>query len=262
MRFSCNYGSGGTAAYPRPTDPIGTQGKMKDVPVEAVASTTITVNALNGTTPTNTDTHTWQGLSTYQFQPTDITYTPATGDMELFLAGHPLIKGDRIRFATNSLTFTCGLDNNATQHTYPRVGDPSEGAWHTIDAVTANTFTVNVGVSSDTSTHTFVSATSTAVERAVVSYGVYKYSKGADAGNLLRLNQNFIATTAYGRMQADNPSFSGIYKTKCIRDTNLIIDAVADNVEFGGNDATYDAAYFYVGSVELYGAVGHSLVVF
>ena len=53
LRFSCSYGGGGTASYPRPTDPIGTQGKMKDVPVEAVASTTITVNALNGTAPTN-----------------------------------------------------------------------------------------------------------------------------------------------------------------------------------------------------------------
>ena len=214
LQFSCPYNGGGTASYPRPTDPIGTQGKMKDVPVEAVATTTITVNALNGTTATNTDTHTWVGLSTYQFQPTDIAYTPTTGEMVLTLNGHPLIKGDRIRFANNSLTFTCGLDNNQTQHTYPRVGDPSEGAWHTIDAVTANTFTVFVGTSSDTSTHTFVSATSTAVERAVVSYGVYKYSKVADAGNLLRANQNFIATTAYGRMQADNPSFSSIYKTK------------------------------------------------
>ena len=262
LRFSCNYGSGGTAAYPRATDPIGTQGKMKDVPVEAVTSTTITVNALNGTSPTNTDTHAWQGLSTYQFQPSDITYTPSTGEMVLTVTGHPLIKGDRIFFANNSLTFTCGLDNNATQHTYPRVGDPSEGAWHTIDAVTADTFTVNVGVSSDTSTHTFVSATSTAVTRAVVSYGVYKYSKVADAGNLLRLNQEFIATTAYGRMQADNPSFSGIYKTKCIRDTKLLIDAVADNVEFGGNDATYDAANFYVGTVHLDGEEGESVQVF
>ena len=262
LRFSCNYGSGGTAAYPRATDPIGTQGKMKDIPVEAVASTTITVNALNGTAPTNTDAHAWEGLSTYQFQPTDIAYTPTTGEMVLTLNGHPLIKGDRIFFANESLTFTCGLDNNQTQHQYPRVGDPSEGAWHTIDAVTANTFTVNVGVSSDTSTHTFVSATSTAVTRAVVSYGVYKYSKTADAGNLLRLNQEFIATTAYGRMQADNPSFSGIYKTKCIRDTKLLIDAVADNVEFGGNDATYDAANFYVGTIHLSGEEGQSVQVF
>ena len=262
LRFSCNYGGGGTAAYPRPTDPIGTQGKMKDIPVEAVATTTITVNALNGTSPTDLSTHTWDGLSTYQFQPSDIAYTPSTGEMVLTVTGHPLIKGDRIFFANNSLTFTCGLDNNATQHTYPRVGDPSEGAWHTIDAVTNDTFTVNVGVSSDTSTHTFVSATSTAVTRAVVSYGVNKYSKFADAGNLLRLNQNFIATTAYGRMQADNPSFSNIYKTKCIRDTNLLIDAVADNVEFGGNDATYDAANFYVGTVHLSGEEGQSVQVF
>ena len=262
LRFSCPYNGGGTAAYPRATDPIGTQGKMKDIPVEAVATTTITVNALNGTTATNTDTHTWEGLSTYQFQPTDIAYTPTTGEMVLTLNGHPLIKGDRIKFATNSLTFTCAKDNNATQHTYPRVGDPAHNAWLTIDAVTNNTFTVFVGPSSDTSTHTFVSATSTAVERAVVSYGVYKYSKGADAGSLLRQNQEFIATTAYGRMQADNPSFSGIYKTKCIRDTKLLIDAVADNVEFGGNDATYDAANFYVGTVHLSGEEGQSVQVF
>ncbi len=61
LTFSCAYGgTPATFGYPRPTDPIGTQGKMKDVPVEAVTSTTITVNALNGTTPTNTDTHTWQ----------------------------------------------------------------------------------------------------------------------------------------------------------------------------------------------------------
>ena len=148
---------------------------------------------------------------------------------------HPLIKGDRIQFATNSLSFTCAKDNNATTHTYPRVGDPAEGAWLTIDAVTNDTFTVFVGPSSDTSTHTFGSATSTAVERAVVSYGVYKYSKFADAGALLRANQNFIATTAYGRMMADNAGFSSTYQVKCIRDTNLLIDAVADNVEFGGN---------------------------
>ena len=262
LQFSCTYGGGGTASYPRPTDPLGTQGKMRDIPVEAVTTTTITVNALNGTAATNTDTHTWVGVSTYQYQPTGIVYTPTTGEMVLTKTSHGMIKGDRIRFANNSLTFTCAKDNNATQHTYPRVGDPSEGAWHTIDAVTNDTFTVFVGVSSDTSTHTFVSATSTAVERAVVSYGVYAYSKGADAGSLLRTNQNFIATTAYGRMMADNSGFSSTYQVKCIRDTNLLIDAVADNVEFGGNDATYDAANFYVGTAHLAGEEGQSVQVF
>ena len=117
---------------------------MKDVPVEAVGTSTITVNALNGTTATNTDTHTWVGLSPYQFQPTDIAYTPTTGEMVITVTGHPLIKGDRIFFANNSLTFTCAKDNNATQHTYPRVGDPSEGAWHTIDAVTNNLSLIHI----------------------------------------------------------------------------------------------------------------------
>ena len=65
LQFSCPYNGGGTASYPRATDPIGTQGKLKDVPVEAVATTTITVNALNGTAPTNTDTHTWVGPVSY-----------------------------------------------------------------------------------------------------------------------------------------------------------------------------------------------------
>ena len=267
LQFSCPYNGGGTASYPRATDPIGTQGRMKDIPVEAVGSTTITVNALNGTAPTNTDTHTWVGLSPYQFQPTDVAYTPTTGEMVITVNGHPLIKGDRIRIAVDSLTFTCAKDNHTTQHTYPRRfteqgGDPAFNTWLTIDAVTTNTFTVFVGPSSDTSAHLFVSATSTAIERAVLTYGVNKYSKFADAGALLRANQNFIATTAYGRMQADNPSFSGIYKTKCLRDTNLILDAVADNVEFGGNNAVYDAAKFYVETVHLQGEEGQSVQVF
>ena len=141
-------------------------------------------------------------------------------------------------------------------------GDPAFNTWLTIDAVTTNTFTVFVGPSSDTSTHLFVSATATALERAVVTYGTNKYSKFADAGNLLRQNQNFIATTAYGRMMANNPGFSSSYQVKCIRDTNLLVDAVADNVEFGGNDAVYDAANQYVGTPHLGGEEDESVEVF
>ena len=101
-----------------------------------------------------------------------------------------------------------------------------------------------------------------AVTRAVVSYGVYKYSKGADAGNLLRSNKKFITTTAYGRMQADNPSFSGIYKTKCVRDTELIVSEVSNNVEFGGNDGTFDLAQFLLELFTLTGEEGQSVQVF
>ena len=46
--FSCSYGGGGNQNYPRSTDPIG---NLFDVPITATSATTITVNALQGTTP-------------------------------------------------------------------------------------------------------------------------------------------------------------------------------------------------------------------
>ena len=142
LTFSCSYGGGGTAAYPRPTDPIG---NLFDVPITATSATTITVNALQGTSPTNTDAHTWQGLSTYQFQPTKVKYIPATGDMIVTAAAHGMFKGDRVQIATDSLTFTCSKDSNSSNHTYPRLADPADGAWLTISSVTTDAFTVNVG---------------------------------------------------------------------------------------------------------------------
>ena len=141
--FSCTEGAG-NHTYPRSTDP---RGNLSDFPVDAVAATTITVNALNGTTATNTTTHTFQGLSTYQFQPTKVKYIPATGDMICTVASHGLNKGDRIQFANNSLTFTCSKDNDNSNHTYPRAADPAAGSWITVSEVTTNSFKINVGES-------------------------------------------------------------------------------------------------------------------
>ena len=120
----------------------------------------------------------------------------------------------------------------------------------------------NAGAVKSGDRHTFVSATATAVTRGIVTTGVYEYDKGADAGNLMRDNQEFIATTAYGRMILNNPGFTVPSYAKCIRDTKLIVDAVADNVEFGGNDATYDAANYYVSTVHLTGEEDESVQVF
>ena len=404
LQFSCNFGGGGavTKSYPRPNDPIGTRGRQRDVPVEAVSTDTITVNALNGTTPTNTDAHTWVGLSPYQFTPTEAHYTPHDGRIIFRVDNHGLRKGDRIKIATNSLTYTCIKDDNATTHTYPRVGDPAEGTWLTVDLVTGNYFAVYVGSTpeiyktyqpqvgtvywpgsnvpggtyqnegtlvleigahnlnpldyvrikpkslvftcdyngdnfqtekryprplgetannstntdddgdgaypfgtADTwipilavtattitvyvgdagfparnsvhnfvradadaisaSAHTFVSADNNCIERAVVSYGSKKYSKYADAARLMRVNASRIATTAYGLMALDpaNSAFTyGTYRDKCIRDTTLLINAVANNVEFGGNDDVYDAAQLYVDTIHLQGEEGQSVQVF
>jgi hypothetical protein len=90
--------------------------------------------------------------------PTHVEYAPTTGLMTFTVANHGLITGSNISISTNSLTFTCALDNHATTHTYPRNTDLACQALLPITSTGADTFTVNVGISPNTSDHVFVSA--------------------------------------------------------------------------------------------------------
>ena len=127
------------------------------IAITGVTATTITMNVGTG------------NITSYT--PSAATYTPATGVMELTIGSHTLVAGNYVDLATDSLTFTCALDSHATNHTYPRAsGSAAPGgadyAYATpveITGVTATTITMNVGVSSDTSAHTFVSATADCV---------------------------------------------------------------------------------------------------
>lgn len=89
---------------------------------------------------------------------TDASYDPVLGVLTVTVKNHGWENGDLIKFDDDSLVFTCGMDGNATDHPYPRSTDPFSGKWIPIYAVTGNTFRVAVGVSTNTSTHTFVSA--------------------------------------------------------------------------------------------------------
>ena len=116
IKFTCNKDNNATEhAYPRPTDPAGTSSLVvKDVG------------------------------STYHSS-TNASYDPATGELTLVVAGHGFTDGDRIKIADGSLTFTCDMDNNATEHAYPRLKDPSNGKWLAIYGSTSDSFKVNVG---------------------------------------------------------------------------------------------------------------------
>ena len=71
--------------------------------------------------------------------------------MVLTSAGHGFANGDYIKVADGSLTFTCDLDGNSAQKTYPRANfDYLSGRWIHISNVTQNTFEINVGSSSYT----------------------------------------------------------------------------------------------------------------
>ena len=83
--------------------------------------------------------------------------------MVLTIGAHTLTAGTSIKLGNNSLTFTCAQDSNATNHTYPRSGDPAYNTAISIASVTSDSITLNVGTSSNTTAHTFVSAATGAV---------------------------------------------------------------------------------------------------
>ena len=136
-----NYGS--THTYPRPSDPIS--GKW----VSVTNKTTNTFKLDVGTSPT------------VSFTPTDVDYDPVTGLMEMHIGSHSLTPNTSIKIATNSLGFTCDVDNNTSTKTYPRSSDPYNDTAIKIESVTDTTITVqvlSVQPSTNTTRHTFVSA--------------------------------------------------------------------------------------------------------
>tara|TARA_B100000424_G_scaffold243629_1_gene213349 strand:- start:640 stop:3138 length:2499 start_codon:yes stop_codon:yes gene_type:complete len=122
LTFECSKDDRATQhSYPRISDPF----YNKWLPVTANSATSFTVNvgASSG------------GDYTHYF----VSATP-----------NGIKKANNtIGIATGGITFTCSKDDHATLHPYPRVGDPAHNATLGIEAVTTNSFTVNVG----TSTH-------------------------------------------------------------------------------------------------------------
>ena len=80
--------------------------------------------------------------------PTGATYEASSGNFVMTLAGHSLSTSDKITITNDAFTFTCTMNNNGSQKTYPRAGkDPASGVELAIVGTTSNTFTVNVGTS-------------------------------------------------------------------------------------------------------------------
>jgi hypothetical protein len=100
------------------------------------------------------------GTATSTTTPTSATYNAATGDLVFTKVNHGFDVGTGISIADNSLTFTCLMDNNATEHNYPRSGDPGSGRALPITTKTDDTFTVNVGISPANADFTAQSGTS------------------------------------------------------------------------------------------------------
>ena len=95
---------------------------------------------------------------------------PMTGVMVITINNHGWEDGDFIKFDNNSITFTCALDNNQTEHSYPRAGSDPFASKCSIFEAEEDTFKVQVGVSSDTSAHTFVRASQNGLKKKRIKY--------------------------------------------------------------------------------------------
>ena len=98
--------NGSNHTYPRVGDPA----HNTVLPVTAITDNTVTVDV--GASPI------------VNYTPTDATYDPATGLMELTIGSHKLSSGTSIKLVNDSISFTCEMDDRATVHTYPRSTDP------------------------------------------------------------------------------------------------------------------------------------------
>ena len=154
--------------------------------VAGLSTTPIVGDALGFTTVgmgfSDTNTYILRAVTNYvagnNFTPTAGSYNPSTGIVQLTSNGHGMMVGDQIQLTPNSLTFTCSLDGNVAQKTYPRAtgtgvnagkADPLHRTLVSLSATTVNTFSFqsleNIP-STNTSAHTFVSAATNAVQQA------------------------------------------------------------------------------------------------
>ncbi len=223
------------------------------LPVSNVTKNTFEVNVLNVVPSTNTTTHTFVSA-----EQNSITIAPFEKKRDPFFdTALKVISTTGTTISVDVLTTTQSTNTYAHNYVSALADSVITGGNYTHKFVAADAGAVKTG-----DRHTFVSASANSVTRGIVTNGVFAYNKLADAGRLIRSNLEFIATTAYGRMIANNATFVVPSYSKCIRDTKLICDAVADNIEFGGNDATYDAASYYVSTVHLTGEEDQSVQVF
>ena len=148
------------------TETLWAYNKVGDMIPYIINNVLWTVSGSHGLTQFTDATLTDSNNQSYtRFTPTAATYDAATGVMVLTIGTHSLTTSSQVSIAAGSLVFTCSLDNNATQHAYPRTDDPFYNKVLAVTATTGTTITVNVGASpvGQQYTHTFVSASNNAV---------------------------------------------------------------------------------------------------
>ena len=116
--------------------------------------------AFTCTAPTGTHTYTGGTVTNaititagnVQKDVTDASYDPTTGLLVLTIGSHSFTTSDTVTIGAGKIIFSCDADNHATNHSYPRSGDPAYNTARPITAVdtSGGTITVDVGIANPT----------------------------------------------------------------------------------------------------------------
>jgi hypothetical protein len=181
------------------------------------------------------------------YTPTGATYNPATGQLVLTIGANTISVGDYIGITTGGITFRCAQDNYATLHAYPRATgapnsygtDPFNNAPIRITARTSTTITVNVGISSNTTTHVFYSALPNAIHTINPTTRVTDFITSLT--NVIQLGLEVLRKDTYGYTFAEFEYNSA----KCVRDIKYVLDAYLFDLRYTGNKQTYETVSKY-----------------
>ena len=203
LSFSCTFGDQSTKTYPRSTDPVS--GKW--LRIWNVTTNTFDVQVLESVPSTNLDPHTFQGA----------TANGVTWKKDY--AYDQVIPVD----AVSGNTLTVNVSAASPGHTYPRPNfDYSSNRWLEISNVNGNDFDINVGGSSYTGSHTFVSAALNGLQRqtgtltfnvgaagAVTSHDVSDATYDPVSGDLqLQIGAHTLSNGEHIKLEPDSLTFS------------------------------------------------------
>ena len=287
ITFSCAHNGGGTDSHPNASDP----NLRKPFIITATTGTTITVNAGDAKTNTDPHTFVSATTDCIRaanmaeaYTPTNVTYDHLTGVMVMTLGNrHRFVKGDYVIFDEDSITFSCP-SNGGGNLAHPRPTDPIYNKPVRVDAVTDTTVTLQVGVAKVDAVHTFVSATANGVRRSIgVTTSKHAQDLFADIGEAILENDGtvpevvepvYVLPTNYNatikanaeKILGQKPKYQteiidyisetyaglGYNEAKCPRDVGYIVDAISEDLEYGGEDATiYNARYYFEGAINV-----------
>ena len=137
-------------------------------------------------------------VPTHQFTVTDAAYSPASGDMQLTIGTHSLTCYDKIKLATDSISFSCEYNGATQTKTYPRAAganttsgaDYAYDTWLPVLKKDATTITVNVNGGQGTISHNFPHTFQGAGASGVTTYG-----HGLTNGDYIKLMDHSLTFT-------------------------------------------------------------------